>query len=69
MCIWWVSNLKITSNNLELTFSKYVKLIVKRTGKHTQSSNLFYQSVKLSKKPTNLNANHNFFRMVYPDLF
>lgn len=66
---WIDGNIKIKSNNLELKFSKYVKLIVKRTGKHIQSSNLFYQNIKLSKNSANLNSNYNFFRMVYPDLF
>lgn len=62
-------DLKIISNKLELKFSKYVKLIVKRTGKHTQSSNLIYQNIELSKNFANCNSNHNFFRMVFPDLF
>jgi hypothetical protein len=62
-------NSTIRINNTELKFSKYVKRIVKRTGKHTQSSNLFYQNVKLSKNFANSNYNYNFFRIIFPDLF
>ena len=57
------------NNDISIVFGKYLKRIVKRTGKHCQESNAFHNLKQLQKINIKGKYNYDIFPLIYPKLF
>lgn len=59
----------ITLDNKNIVFGRYIKRIVKRTGKHIQQSDAFHNLSSLKEISSNGKYNYDIFPLIYPNLY
>ncbi len=63
------NNRYLEYEKIKVKFDKYVERIVRRTGKHIQSSTAYHNLDILEKVQTKNKFNYDIFKLIYPDLF